>query len=430
MEFTNHWRGRLVFMLVAAFVGAVVATGSAHAMNLGDTVQVHGYGSWAYKRVSNEGYTYAEGTEEGNYTNVSGSLNVSAQPTEDVMAVIQANWTLMEGRTLDTNQFTFPVAAPQCAANPVPVPPGATHCTIAVPVGTISRSPDNDIEIDYAFAEWRFSDALRLRAGQVKLPFGLYTEIYDVGTLRPFLDVPQGIYGAQAVVAEAYQGGGLTGNIYTDDWGLQYDVYVGQVISDLELSPTNIVETALSDVFGARLHVTTPIEGLSFGTSGYIGLKSDDTFSFPPFALRTERGSVGAHIEYSGDALLVRMEGVYTNAKGFYEAAAAYAEVAYMFFDHVQLAGRLDYYKGDLTENPVLSAALPKSIDRHVDYGVGLNYWFNSFFVIKTAYHYIDGNRYSQPEAIGAFVTFVTPYAGPPLDESNHLFEAGAQFSF
>ncbi|MCB0219959.1 MAG: hypothetical protein KDH09_09720 [Chrysiogenetes bacterium] len=403
---------------------------AAKAEGIGDSVQVHGYGSWAYKRTSNEGYIYAEGDEEGNYTNVSGSLNVSARPTEDITAVIQANWTLMQGRTLDTNTFTFPLASPPCAAIPVPPPALANGCTVAVPQGTVTKSPESDIELDYAFAEWHYSDAFRLRAGQVKLPFGIYTEIYDVGTLRPFLDVPQGIYGAQAVVAESYQGGGITGNVYSDDWGLQYDVYGGQVISDLELSPTNTVETVLLDVLGGRLHVTTPIEGLSFGTSGYFGLKSGDTFTFPPFVTHAERGSVGAHIEYAGDNLLIRTEGVYTYAQRFYKTAAAYLEVAYMFVDHVQLAGRLDYYKGDISDNPVLAAALPKSIDRHVDYGVALNYWFNTHFVIKTAYHYIDGNRYSQPEAIGAFVTFVTPYAGPPLDESNHLFEAGAQFSF
>ena len=58
-------------------------------------------------------------------------------------------------------------------------------------------------ELDYAFAEWRFSDSLRLRAGRAKQPFGGYTEIFDVGTVRPFYALPQGVYGPAALVVRA-----------------------------------------------------------------------------------------------------------------------------------------------------------------------------------------------------------------------------------
>jgi hypothetical protein len=55
---------------------------------------------------------------------------------------------------------------------------------------------------DYGFAEWRFSDALRLHAGRMKHPFGIYSEIFDVGTLRPFYTLSQSVYGAQVDYAK------------------------------------------------------------------------------------------------------------------------------------------------------------------------------------------------------------------------------------
>ena len=46
---------------------------------------------------------------------------------------------------------------------------------------------EEDAEVDYAFAQWAPSAKFQLRAGKVKSPFGLYTEVYDVGTLRTLL---------------------------------------------------------------------------------------------------------------------------------------------------------------------------------------------------------------------------------------------------
>ena len=38
------------------------------------------------------------------------------------------------------------------------------------------------------------------------MPFGNYTEIYDVGTLRPFYHLPQATYGPTGQIAESYDG--------------------------------------------------------------------------------------------------------------------------------------------------------------------------------------------------------------------------------
>lgn len=52
----------------------------------------------------------------------------------------------------------------------------------------------NNIELDWAYADYRFSSWFGVRAGQVKTPFGLYNEIQDVDAVTPWALLPQGMY--------------------------------------------------------------------------------------------------------------------------------------------------------------------------------------------------------------------------------------------
>ena len=398
-------------MLAASLLGMAPA---AHAGGIGDTVQVHGYGSWSYRRLRNPGYYYNEATRDGNYTNVSATLNVAAQPTDQLLTVIQANWRLREDRTADT------ILLP----NPSPLaPPGAYA---ALPIGTVTRTPISEIDLDYAFAEWTVNDAFKIRAGQVKLPFGLYTEIWDVGTLRPFLTLPQGIYGNQATVAEAYQGGGITGVFHSGDWSFMYDLYVGQVTFTFDYFPTNAYQVpTLSDVFGGRISVFTPVEGLSMGISGYFGLRTSVNF------LRGERATGGVYVDFTGQQWTIRAEGVMGRTENVGLAGSAYGEIAYKITENIQVAGRFDYYHLDFAQ--LLEYNVPTSMGRHRELTGGLNYWFSPNFVIKSSYSFVYGNRFSLPENF--IIDFLTPIITfPPAfyypDRTNHVFMAGAQFSF
>ena len=96
---------------------------------------------------------------------------------------------------------------------------------------------DDNFELDYAFAGWSFSDALELRIGRVKHPYGIYGEIFDVGTLRPLYQLARSVYGPVGFTARAYNGVGLSGWLDWDSgWALQYDVYYGQIEGDFELN--------------------------------------------------------------------------------------------------------------------------------------------------------------------------------------------------
>lgn len=61
--------------------------------------------------------------------------------------------------------------------------------------------------------------------GKVNQPFGISTEVFDVGTLRPFQVLPQAFYGPVGLTSESYEGVGLTGSFpLLNSWHLSYDV--------------------------------------------------------------------------------------------------------------------------------------------------------------------------------------------------------------
>lgn len=53
---------------------------------------------------------------------------------------------------------------------------------------------NNEITIDWAFADYRFHEMLGLRLGQIKTPHGLYNEVRDIDMLRNPIFLPDSIY--------------------------------------------------------------------------------------------------------------------------------------------------------------------------------------------------------------------------------------------
>jgi len=304
--------------------------------------QLHVFGGWAYGRTN--GNAYLAGTRAGAYDNVDVALNVAASPAEPLR---------LEG------QFAVDV----------------------------SRGV-RETSIDYAFAEWRVSDAARLRAGRLKHPFGIYTEIYDVGTLRPFFALPQAVYGPVGTLAEAYNGVGLSGFRKLGKWSVSYDVYAGE----LELPYTDFDDYILNgghddkldvrNVLGGRAVVETPVEGLSFGASSYSG-------AIDSGSARLVHKAAGAQVEYLTDRLSLRGEWI-ANRTAMLGEHAGYAEAAWRFSPRWQAAARVD----GLQEARDRTAA-----GRHNETSLGLNCWFTRHFVVKLSAHHVDGTHLVLPNA-------------------------------
>lgn len=388
-----------IMLAVMVLGGLVVPSAWAQDTELASgwlsKVHIHGFGSWATGQT--DGNAYLSGEEDQSYDSRNFALNIRAEPTEKLAINLQAFW----GPSGEESEL----------------------------VGTI----------DFAFAEWTVSDSFQFRGGVVKQPFGIYTEIFDVGTVRPFFSLPQSIYGPGEFVAEGYQGVGFTGTVrLSDRWDLQYDVYGGVI----RLASTEAANPLLSfhsegglgagegleeseaeeepvELVGGRLIFGTPVSGLSFGLSSYHGDPKEEGAEHV-----STLGVYGAHLQYLQAGWEIRSEWAHRDGGDEdVEVDSYYLELAYWLNAHWQLAARYDYASWSLTEGREDVLLAPSLLD-HRDIALGVNYWLSPGFVLKLSAHQVDGNLYAVPGLEGDLDDL------GELDPETELIELGLQFSF
>jgi len=90
---------------------------------------------------------------------------------------------------------------------------------------------NDQIRLDWAYADYRFNDQVGIRLGKVKLPLGLYNEGRDTDMLRPMVFLPQSIYDeTKRDLLVAYMGSGLYGNLTLGALGdLDYHAFYGTI---------------------------------------------------------------------------------------------------------------------------------------------------------------------------------------------------------
>jgi hypothetical protein len=346
-----------------------------------ERLDVHGFGGWVFgKTNTNE---YASATPDGSYGPISFALNVTAVVSPKLLVIAQPEWR---------------------------------------------QDEELELELDYAFAEWAFSDALRFRAGRVKHPFGIYTEIFDVGTVRPFQGLPQAMYGPVGFIAEGYNGVGIRGRRAMGRWNLSYDAYFGGLEVPSDEGPIHLLrgvgpeegeeeeERRIRDVVGGRAVVALPVDGLSLGASGYTGRhgEGDDTIRHSAF---------GVQAEFTSERWWLRTEAVRHFERGVSSSTAVYGEAAYFLTSRWQLAARYGRNDTDLDEG---DASLAPSLLEHEEWAAGVNLWLAPEFVLKGSFQLIHGNRLAGPS--GDDLPAVVE-AGA-LRRTTRLVQAGAQFSF
>jgi len=356
-------------------------------------IQIHGFGGWSYGKASE--LTFAGATTKGNSDNAQFALNVSAHPYERLSIVSQVN---------------------------------------------LKTAGANDVDLDYAFAEWQVSDEIRFRVGRVKHPLGLYGEVFDVGTVRPFQNLPQSIYGPVGFTAKAYNGAGVTGLLRRGAWEVQYDAYAGEIDGDYTLalppspatvpapspndSPARPIQFRYRDIIGGRINITTPIEGLMIGGSAY---KGTDDFVTTSIVKEVDRTVYVGSAELVRGPLTARAEWGSGESKSIHTSDGGYAEVSYRVTPKWQLATRWDKLDIAVPAFPASFAGPLKTVLNHEDLAFGVNYWFNANFVARVNYHMVEGNRFAHPATNREYLAMLS--TGKLVSDSNSLV-VGAQFSF
>jgi hypothetical protein len=389
-------RSSLTLGVLVLLAGAA-AGGPAYGQEaVVEKTQVHGFGRWHYGRTS-EPNLFLGGTPDGQFDNSAFALHTNSQLSSRLAVATQLE-------------------------------------AVVSPEGL-------EMELDFAFASWKFSDAAVMKAGSVKLPFGIWTEVFDVGTVRPFIDLPRSVYGPVGTVGERYQGAGLSGAV-GESWRVRYDAFFGGLNLEENETPELVLlgeeehdgeeegeegeheegeheeaeeEHQLRNTIGGRMVFETPVSGLSFGFSAYSGI--DDEHG-------GRRSAWGGQVEYLSGPWALRSEYV-GGTQPDDDRKAVYFEAARRF-GRWELAGRYEWFKATLNELDEDDDEQESSLLRHESFSVGLNYWFSPEFVLKANFHRVDGNRLAAPEADEIAELFEAGLLNPKTS----AFQIGAQFSF
>jgi len=171
------------------------------------------------------------------------------------------NWL---GETLDgTDEFY------EAAGNVIARPLDHLRLGAQVFVRDLGAYGNGKVELDWAYADWRVSDAIGVQVGRVKMPFGLFCESLDVDAGRTSVFLPI-LYPTRArEILLSTDGAKLYGSSSAVDWAL----YAGQrqLQNDgdfasyfayrLNLASVQTIEA--DSVVGGMLHWYTPVAGLA-----------------------------------------------------------------------------------------------------------------------------------------------------------------------
>jgi hypothetical protein len=131
--------------------------------------------------------------------------------------------------------------------------------------------------LDWAVADYRFTNWFGIRAGKVKTTLGLFNDSQDLDFLRVFALLPQGVYPTDIRdTTIAHTGGDVYGDIYLRHrlGVLAYTVYAGHRSDSIYsgypylLSEWGVYFRSLGGLqYGGDLRWNTPLKGLLIGAS-------------------------------------------------------------------------------------------------------------------------------------------------------------------
>lgn len=373
---------------------ALAATDQVRAQSTDERYSFQGFGGWAFADTNNDNRSGFIASEQGDWNNYYFALNVAARPLDKLSIRAQAFWA--------------------------------------------EDQRGKRVNLDYAFAEWAHSPALKLRVGKTPVPFGIYTEVYDVGTVRPFYMLPQFYEGPLGLIPKSYVGVGVTGGKpLGEQWELQYDAFGGEIHLEpfstdalAGFDPATQLPVFVSvqnqlvgrEMVGARLLLASPAKGLDFGaTLFYVNhlLQSVEGGELQEYSVTDHATFANVRARYQKNGFALQAEWLGALARDA-DVKSIYAEASYKLDRHWQVAAQ--YENSDISIAPTEN--FPEPLRHHESYGLALNYWVSPEFALKLNGYKVDGNMIAQPELPGLRAALGS------IDQSTTVVVVGAQFSF
>jgi hypothetical protein len=376
------------FSVLAALATLVLALApqGADAVSLSDgKLHLNGNAQWSFQKTTAPGSVYLMGDPDGDWHTAMFDFLTVAKPTDEL--------------------------------------------TLNAQMGFESSG---EVSLEWAFLEWKFSDAVRFRAGKVKQPLGNYAELQFTGTARPLYDLPTGVYGPNNLAAEAYQGFGFTGDLpFAGAWNFQYDVWGGALMlpsyepfdwfNGEMTSATafpSVEEERVENIVGLRASVTAPNQW-TFRATTYGGNVQKDEG-----ARKVEFYVAGLSAWYRGEKLWFSSEAFLSDEVGFEQTLTGYVEAGWMLTEKVQVAGRYE-----ISQTEVDGPASMDPLRKHQAYTVGAGYWITPLAALKASVDYVKGSRFILDESWDTETPPVLPLTKYPAGATVR-FLLGTQFSF
>jgi len=324
----------------------------------------------------------------------------------------------------------------------------------------VGMSGNNNVRLDWAFADYHFDDKLGFRIGKVKMPMGLYNEGRDSDFLRPLAFLPQSIYDeVKRDLLVANQGVAAYGNLPAWFIGdVDYQAFVGennfpddsplllglkQQAQQLATSKTyGIVTDMKADnkyIFGGSLILNTRVDGLRLGASYFKG-KADLYITttlgpnqFVPqgdiamlhrfvYSLEYVKKKYTFVTEYSESHRKQHIFGV-----TIYDAPSEeyYFMFTYSLTDKLSATILADFYYDDTRDrrgDSLPAKGRPKFMGWQKDYGFGTRYDIDQNWCLKAEWHEVDG--------AGLFTSIFNPPSPSVLVRDWNYYILKASFNF
>lgn len=283
--------------------------------------------------------------------------------------------------------------------------PATDRLTLGLQIFSHALGPVGDYRaiLDWYSLDYHWRDWLGIRAGRVKVPFGLYNDSSDIDSARTAILLPQSIYPASnRDFLLAQTGGELYG--FKDlgaAGGLDYRLYGGTIFLDVKQqpgSPFSVVDLNVPFVAGGRMLWVPPLEGLRLG--GSLQFLRLETHLLPASSSSSVAVNIPAmlwvaSVEYTVRDLLFaaeysrwRVRAESSNPAMFPETLTfserAYALTSYRLNSWLQAGA---YYS--LLFPNVNQRGGPQG--RQLDAALTLRFDVNAYWLIKLEGHYMHG---------------------------------------
>jgi hypothetical protein len=264
---------------------------------------------------------------------------------------------------------------------------------------------DYKVKLDWFYLDYHWRDWLGLRAGRLKLPFGLYNDTADIDAAHSVALLPSSVYPPQnRDFLLAQTGVELYGYRDLDDAGsVEYRAYAGTIFLDLEdqTSAIKIASLTIPYVVGGRLLWDTPLDGLRLGASAQAVRLEGDLLTPAPVSVVVPAVLAVASAEYSDDDLLLAAEysrwyqrlessDPMTFPESKTTSERGYGLVAYRINPTFQPGAYYSLYYPDVAQRSGRAA-------RQHDLAITLRVDVNPYWIVKLEGHYMHGTAALSP---------------------------------